>query len=61
MPRPAQELVHVHNDPEELGRVYQADLAIPAGMDAFATAAAALPPVDGAAPGPRRTAAAHAD
>ena len=27
-PRPAQRLVHVHTDPEELGSVYQADLPI---------------------------------
>ena len=29
VPRPRQTFVHVHNDPEELGRVYQADLADP--------------------------------
>ncbi len=44
LPRPRQLLVHVHNDPEELGRFYQPDLAIPAGLNAFAEAAAALPP-----------------
>lgn len=31
-PRPAQELVHIHADANELGRVYQADLAINAGV-----------------------------
>jgi acetolactate synthase-1/2/3 large subunit len=60
VPRPSQIFVHVHNDPEELGRVYQPDLAIPSGLNAFAKAAAALPPV------PRRpwaaaTAEAHAE
>ena len=28
VPRPEQPLVHIHNDPAELGRVYQPDLAI---------------------------------
>jgi acetolactate synthase I/II/III large subunit len=60
VPRPSQTFVHVHNDPEELGRVYQPDLAIPSGLNAFAKAAAALPPA------PRRpwaaaTAEAHAE
>ncbi|MEO1091896.1 MAG: thiamine pyrophosphate-binding protein [Pseudomonadota bacterium] len=36
-------LIHVHNDPSELGRVYQADLGIPAGVNATAHALAALP------------------
>jgi acetolactate synthase-1/2/3 large subunit len=31
-PRPAQRLVHVHAGPEELGRVYAADLMLQAGM-----------------------------
>ena len=52
--------MHVHNDPAELGRVYQADLAIPAGLNAFATAAAALPPAV-ARPWAEATAAAHAE
>ncbi|WP_238120686.1 MULTISPECIES: thiamine pyrophosphate-binding protein [unclassified Xanthobacter] len=42
LPRPAQRFVHVHADPQELGRVYQADLFINAGMGEFAAAAAAL-------------------
>jgi len=42
VPRPAQSLIHVHADPEELGRVYHADLAINAAMPAFAAATAAL-------------------
>ena len=60
IPRPAQTLVHVHQDPEELGRVYQADLPINAGMAAFAAAARAMTPV---APQPwgDRAAQAHRD
>ncbi|MCC6223422.1 MAG: thiamine pyrophosphate-binding protein [Thermoleophilia bacterium] len=45
VPRPRQRLVHVHPGVEELGRVYQPDVAINAGLPAFAAAAAALPPV----------------
>ncbi|MBL8386093.1 MAG: thiamine pyrophosphate-binding protein [Burkholderiales bacterium] len=41
-PVPAQRLVHVHNDPNELGRVYQGELLIASGMNEFAAAAAAL-------------------
>ena len=40
-----QQLVHVHADPDELCRVYQADLPINAGMAAFAAAARRLDPV----------------
>lgn len=40
---PGQALVHVHPDPNELGHVYRADLAICAGMAEFAAAAAGLP------------------
>jgi len=36
-PRPKQKLIHVHADPNELGRVYQADLAINAGPINFCT------------------------
>ena len=35
-PRPKQKLVHIHAGAEELNRVYQADLAIQAGMGAAA-------------------------
>ncbi len=42
--RRAQTLIHVHPDPEELNRVYAADLALCAGMDATALALAQLPP-----------------
>ena len=38
VPRPEQRLVHVHVDPDELGRVYQADLAINASIVEFARA-----------------------
>ncbi|MBR1301146.1 thiamine pyrophosphate-binding protein [Bradyrhizobium sp. AUGA SZCCT0042] len=44
VPRPIQRFVHVHADPDELGRIYQADLMINAGMPEFAAAAAELRP-----------------
>ncbi len=44
-PRPRQRLIHVHADPDELGRVYEAGLPIVAGSPQFA---AALRPVAGA-------------
>jgi acetolactate synthase-1/2/3 large subunit len=37
-PRPRQRFVHVYPDPDELGRVYSADLAIAAGPAEFARA-----------------------
>jgi acetolactate synthase-1/2/3 large subunit len=43
-PLPDQTLVHVHPDPEELGRVYHARLPITAGLSNFAAALAALVP-----------------
>ena len=60
MPRPRQTFVHVHNDPQELGRVYQADLAIPSGLNAFAHAAAELAPLQHR-PWAQATADAHAE
>ncbi|MBI3043988.1 MAG: thiamine pyrophosphate-binding protein [Betaproteobacteria bacterium] len=48
VPRPAQAFVHVHPGAEELGRVYQGDLLINAGMPEFAAAARALAPVKAA-------------
>jgi acetolactate synthase-1/2/3 large subunit len=42
-----QTLVHVHPDPDELGRVYQPALGIVAGMQSFAAALAAEVRVDG--------------
>lgn len=37
---PGQQLIHVHPDPAELGRVYRTDLPLCADMDEFAEAAA---------------------
>ncbi len=37
---PDQQLIHIHPDPEELGRVYRTDLSICAAMDDFAECAA---------------------
>jgi acetolactate synthase-1/2/3 large subunit len=39
---PDQRLVHVHPDPDELGAVYQPELGIVAGLEAFAAAAREL-------------------
>lgn len=47
VPRPKQQLVHVHPGAEELGRVYAADLMINAGMPATAQALAAMAPPAG--------------
>lgn len=44
VPSPRQTLVHVHADPEELGRVYQPHLAINASPNAFAAALEAVQP-----------------
>jgi acetolactate synthase-1/2/3 large subunit len=44
-PRIPQRLVHIHSDPNELGRVYQADLPINAGPSLFATMLNTLPPI----------------
>ncbi len=59
-PRPKQKLIHVHAGPEELGRVYAADLMLQASMACAAKALETL-----AAPNTLRwaewTAAAHAD
>jgi acetolactate synthase I/II/III large subunit len=41
-PRPAQKLVHIHPGPEELGRVYAADLLLQAAMPAATRALEAL-------------------
>jgi len=45
-PNPSMKLVHVHASAEEIGSVYQPTLAIQAGPEEFAAAAAALAPVD---------------
>jgi len=41
-PRPAQKLVHIHAGPEELGRVYEADLMLQASMACAAKSLEAL-------------------
>jgi acetolactate synthase-1/2/3 large subunit len=46
-PRTPQTLVHVHADPNELGRVFQPDLPIVSESREFLAAARALDPVDG--------------
>ena len=50
VPDPAQALIHVTADPDELGRVYTPALAVTASPDTFARALSALPPLE---PGPR--------
>jgi acetolactate synthase-1/2/3 large subunit len=45
-PVPRQKLVHVHCGADEIGRVYQPELGIVSGMGAFASAVAALTPVE---------------
>jgi acetolactate synthase-1/2/3 large subunit len=59
-PRPMQKLVHIHAGPEELGRVYSADLMLQAAMPAAAKALESLtaPPT---LPWADWTASAHAD
>jgi len=47
-PRPRQPLIHVHADPDELGRVFEPALGICAGSAEFVAAAAALPAPDSA-------------
>jgi acetolactate synthase I/II/III large subunit len=42
VPRPAQKLVHIHAGPEELGRVYAADLLLQASMGTAARALESL-------------------
>ena len=46
VPRPRQTLIHVFPDPDELGRVYEPDLAIATSPVRFAGELAALPPLD---------------
>lgn len=59
-PRTRQRLVHIHASAEELGRVYQADLAINATMNAAAHALAGLVPPP-TRPWQAWSAACHAD
>jgi acetolactate synthase I/II/III large subunit len=60
VPRPLQKLVHIHASPEELNRVYQADLAICATMNAAARSLEVLT-APTTLPWEAWTAAAHAD
>lgn len=46
VPKPRQQLIHIHPDPQEPGRVRVPDLAICAAVEGFAEAAARLDPVD---------------
>jgi acetolactate synthase-1/2/3 large subunit len=46
-PIPRQTLVHVHPDPDELGRIYQPRLGVPAGVRSFVAAADAAARVSG--------------
>ena len=48
-PVPKQRLVHIHNDPEELGSVYQAELMIASGAPQITSMLAAMEPVDSSA------------
>jgi acetolactate synthase-1/2/3 large subunit len=47
VPEPAQRLIHVHGSDLELGKVYQPELGLQAGPNAFATALAAGGPLAG--------------
>ncbi len=60
IPTPRQRLIHVHPDPEELGRVYQPHLAINATPRGFAAALAGIEPVANP-PWRQSTQAAHAE
>ena len=44
VPRPTQRLIHVHPDPDELGRVYQADLVVNSGIPELGLALRSLAP-----------------
>jgi acetolactate synthase I/II/III large subunit len=59
IPCPRQEIIHIHADAEELGRVYQPQLPINATPMGFIRALASIAPVDGSA-WRARTEAAHA-
>ncbi|MFS2135929.1 thiamine pyrophosphate-binding protein [Duganella sp. Dugasp56] len=48
-PVPAQRLIHVHADAEELGSVYQAELMINSGMPQMTAMLAAMAPLDSGA------------
>ncbi|HEX2117007.1 MAG TPA: thiamine pyrophosphate-binding protein [Alphaproteobacteria bacterium] len=46
-PEPRQKLIHVHADPDELGRVYRPTLGIQGTSESFAALAATMAPVEG--------------
>jgi acetolactate synthase I/II/III large subunit len=46
VPRPRQTLIHVHADPDELGRVYEPDLGIVSGSPQFLSAVRGLDALD---------------
>ncbi|WP_245549215.1 thiamine pyrophosphate-binding protein [Noviherbaspirillum massiliense] len=48
-PVPKQQLIHIHSDAEEVGRVYQANMMINSGMPQVAAALANMAPVDASA------------
>ena len=58
VPYPEQKLIHIHADPDELGRVYRADIAINAGPASFAAALNRIQP-DGAPPWADETSRLH--
>ena len=60
VPNPAQPLVHVHADADELGKLYRPTQAIHATPQAFAAALHTVRP-QAQAPGPTQAQAAHAD
>lgn len=61
VPAPAQQLVHVHPDPDELGAVYQPELGIVSGLPQFAAAARAIAADESLARREALVAQAHAD
>ena len=58
-PKPKQTMIHISAGVDELGKVYQTDLGINAGMAEFCAAAKAMTPVDASWAGEAETA--HAD
>ena len=58
-PKPKQTMIHISAGVDELGKVYQADLGMNAGMAEFCAAAKAMAPVDASWAGEAK--AAHAD
>ncbi len=61
IPVSAQQLIHIHPDPDELNRVYQADMAVVAAPDAFCDALAQQTALPASAERHALVAQAHAD